>query len=126
MTELAPNLSVMAVCQPAVPVLAAASIMSHKSHNNSKLPSNIILIGGPIDTRVSPTKVNDYATDKEVHWFENNVVTMVPLNYKGFGREVYPGFLQLAGFMSMNMKRHIGEHVKLFQHLIKGDEDDVS
>jgi poly(3-hydroxybutyrate) depolymerase len=123
MTELSPNLTVMAVCQPAVPVSAAVSIMSAKNPNSSRIPDNLILLGGPIDTRVSPTKVNDYASDKEVHWFENNVITMVPLNYKGFGREVYPGFLQLAGFMSMNMKRHIGEHIKLFQHLIKGDED---
>lgn len=123
MTELAPHLTVMAVCQPAVPVAAAVSIMSAKNHNSSKIPSNVILIGGPIDARVSPTKVNDYASDKEVHWFENNVITMVPPNYKGFGREVYPGFLQLAGFMSMNMKRHIGEHIKLFNHLIEGDED---
>lgn len=123
MTELSPNLTVMAVCQPAVPVSAAVSIMSAKNPNSSRIPDNLVLIGGPIDARMSPTKVNDYASDKEVHWFENNVITMVPLNYKGFGREVYPGFLQLAGFMSMNMKRHIGEHIKLFQHLIEGDED---
>ncbi len=123
MTELSPNLTVMAVCQPAVPVSAAVSIMSAKNPNSSRRPDNLVLIGGPIDARMSPTKVNDYASDKEVHWFENNVITMVPLNYKGFGREVYPGFLQLAGFMSMNMKRHIGEHIKLFQHLIEGDED---
>ena len=123
MTELAPNLSVMAVCQPAVPVSAAIAIMSAKKPDSSKIPNNVILIGGPMDARISPTKVNDYASDKEIHWFENNVITMVPLNYKGFSREVYPGFLQLAGFMSMNMKRHIGEHIKLFQHLIEGDED---
>lgn len=123
MSELSPNLTVMAVCQPAVPVSSAVAIMSAKNPNSSKIPTNLILIGGPMDARISPTKVNDYAADKEIHWFENNVITMVPLNYKGFGREVYPGFLQLAGFMSMNMKRHVGEHLKLFQHLVEGDED---
>ncbi len=123
MSELSPNLTVMAVCQPAVPVSAAVAIMSTKNPTSSKIPSNIILIGGPIDARISPTKVNDYASNKEIQWFENNVISMVPLNYKGFGREVYPGFLQLAGFMSMNMKRHVGEHMKLFQHLVEGDED---
>lgn len=125
MSELSPNLTVMAVCQPAVPVSAAVAIMSAKKPNSSKIPSNLILIGGPMDARISPTKVNDFASNKEIHWFENNVITMVPLNYKGFGREVYPGFLQLAGFMSMNMKRHIGEHAKLFQHLVEGDDEEA-
>jgi poly(3-hydroxybutyrate) depolymerase len=123
MTKLAPNLSVMAVCQPAVPVAAAVAIMSAENPNSSILPSNMILIGGPIDTRISPTKVNNYAADKEIQWFENNVITRVPMNYPGFLREVYPGFLQLSGFMSMNMKRHVGEHIKLFQHLVIGDDD---
>ncbi len=123
MEKLAPNLSVLAVCQPAVPVSAAVAIMSSKDPKNPKIPSNLILIGGPIDARISPTKVNAYASDKEIQWFENNVITKVPINYPGFLREVYPGFLQLAGFMSMNMKRHVGEHMKLFQHLIAGDED---
>ena len=122
MTKLSPNLSVMAVCQPAVPVSAAVAIMSAEN-NNKNIPSNLILIGGPIDARKSPTKVNNYAASKEIHWFENNVITRVPINYPGYMREVYPGFLQLYGFMSMNMKRHIGEHVKLFQHLVAGDDD---
>jgi poly(3-hydroxybutyrate) depolymerase len=125
MKELAPNLSVMAVCQPAVPVSAAVAIMSADNHNSKYIPSNMILIGGPIDARKSPTKVNDYAANKEIQWFENNVITRVPINYPGYMREVYPGFLQLYGFMSMNMKRHIGEHMKLFQHLVKGDDDDI-
>ena len=123
MEKLAPNLSVLAVCQPAVPVSAAIAIMSSEDPKNSKIPSNLILIGGPIDPRISPTKVNMYASNKEIEWFENNVITKVPINYPGFLREVYPGFLQLAGFMSMNMKRHVGEHMKLFQHLIAGDND---
>jgi poly(3-hydroxybutyrate) depolymerase len=123
MQKLSPNLSVMAVCQPAVPVSAAIAIMSAENPQSSEIPINMILIGGPIDTRVSPTQVNLYASDKDIEWFENNVLTRVPINYPGFLREVYPGFLQLAGFMSMNMKRHIGEHMKLFQHLIVGDDD---
>jgi poly(3-hydroxybutyrate) depolymerase len=123
MEELAPNLNVMAVCQPAVPVSAAISIMSAENPNSRNVPNSMILIGGPIDARISPTEVNSYASNKEIHWFESNVITRVPINYPGFMREVYPGFLQLYGFMSMNMKRHIGEHVKLFEHLVKGDED---
>lgn len=123
MEKLSPNLSVMAVCQPAVPVSAAIAIMSAENPNSKHIPNNMILIGGPIDARKSPTKVNDYASSKEIHWFENNVITRVPINYPGYMREVYPGFLQLSGFMSMNMKRHMGEHMKLFQHLVVGDED---
>lgn len=125
MTKLSPNLSVMAVCQPAVPVSAAIAIMSSKNPTNESIPSNFILIGGPIDTRNSPNKINDYASSKEIQWFENNVITRVPINYPGYMREVYPGFLQLSGFMSMNMKRHVGEHIKLFEHLVKGDDDSV-
>ncbi len=123
MTELAPHLHVMAVCQPAVPVTAAISIMSSENHSNRNIPNSFTLIGGPIDARISPTEVNEYASNKEIHWFENNVITRVPINYPGYMREVYPGFLQLYGFMSMNMKRHLGEHAKLFQHLVVGDEE---
>ncbi|MGB4192161.1 MAG: polyhydroxyalkanoate depolymerase, partial [Rickettsiales bacterium] len=123
MGSLSPNLSVMAVCQPAVPVMAAISIMSAQNPKDPKIPTNVILLGGPIDSRISPTEVNNYAANKDIQWFEHNVISMVPLNYPGCGREVYPGFLQLAGFMSMNMKRHVGEHIKLFEHLIVGDED---
>lgn len=125
MTKLSPNLSVMAVCQPAVPVSAAIAIMSSKNPTSESIPSNFILIGGPIDTRNSPNKINDYASSKEIQWFENNVITRVPINYPGYMREVYPGFLQLSGFMSMNMKRHVGEHIKLFEHLVEGDDDSV-
>lgn len=123
MGSLSPNLSVMAVCQPAVPVMAATAIMSAQNPQDPKIPTNVILLGGPIDSRISPTEVNNYAANKDIQWFEHNVISMVPLNYPGCGREVYPGFLQLAGFMSMNMKRHVGEHIKLFEHLIVGDED---
>lgn len=123
MHKLGPNLHVLAVCQPSVPVIAAISIMS--SEGDMNLPKSMILIGGPIDTRVSPTSVNDFAQSKDIMWFENNVITRVPMNYPGYMREVYPGFLQLSGFMSMNMKRHVGEHLKLFKHLVVGDEDSV-
>ncbi|MEK6734813.1 MAG: polyhydroxyalkanoate depolymerase [Pseudomonadota bacterium] len=123
MKKLAPDLHVMAVCQPSVPVAAAVSIMSADNNNSKYIPNSMTLIGGPIDARESPTEVSSYASKNEIHWFENNVITRVPVNYPGYMREVYPGFLQLYGFMSMNMKRHMGEHLKLFDHLITGDED---
>lgn len=113
------NTHVMAVCQPAVPVLAAVSIMAAES--NPATPRSMILIGGPIDARKSPTQVNNFASRRSMNWFESNVITRVPINYPGFMRPVYPGFIQLAGFMAMNMQRHIGEHMKLFSHLIVGD-----
>ncbi len=125
MTKLAPDLNVMAVCQPAVPVSAAIAIMSADNPHSKHIPNSMILIGGPIDTRKSPTQVNNYAQNQDIKWFENNVITRVPINYPGYMREVYPGFLQLYGFMSMNMKRHVGEHIKLFQHLVVGDDDEA-
>lgn len=119
MRFLGPNLHVMAVCQPAVPVLAAVSLMSTK--NDPLLPKSMTLIGGPIDTRKNPTEVNKLAETRTYHWFENNVISKVPFNYPGFGRKVYPGFLQLTGFMSMNLDRHIDAHRQLFEHLVDGD-----
>lgn len=110
---------VMAVCQPAVPVLAAISLMS--AEGNPATPQSMILIGGPIDSRKSPTDVNDFASRRSMNWFESHVITRVPINYPGFMRPVYPGFIQLAGFMAMNMQRHVGEHMKLFTHLVVGD-----
>lgn len=123
MNKLGPNLNVLAVCQPCVPVAAAVALMS--AEGGTYLPSTMTLIGGPIDTRKSPTKVNDFAQSKDIMWFENSLITRVPMNYPGYMRQVYPGFLQLHGFMSMNMKRHLGEHIKLFKHLIVGDDDSV-
>ena len=116
---LGPNTHVMAVCQPSVPVLAAVAIMNARGDKNA--PKSMTLIGGPIDTRESPTEVNQLAKDKDLAWFEDNAVTTVPLNYPGFMREVYPGFLQLTGFMTMNLDKHIDAHVKLFNHLVEGD-----
>lgn len=112
---------IMAVCQPSVPVLAAVSLMA--ADNDKCQPPTMTLMGGPIDTRRNPTKVNELATSRPLSWFERNVVTNVPVRYPGFLRRVYPGFLQISGFMSMNMDRHIGAHMKLFEHLVVGDGD---
>ena len=112
---------VMAVCQPSVPVMAAAALMNEAK--DPCAPATMTLIGGPVDTRKAPTKVNQFAKEHELEWYETNVITRVPMNYPGFMRRVYPGFLQLTGFMSMNLERHVGEHVKLFQHLVQGDGD---
>lgn len=119
--KLGPDVHLMAVCQPAVPVLAAASIMA--AQKDPKCPASMTLIGGPIDTRINPTKVNELAETKSLEWFKQHVITRVPFNYPGFMRRVYPGFIQLTGFMQMNLDRHIGEHMKLFQHLVEGDGD---
>ena len=113
--------NVMAICQATVPVLSAVSILSEEK--DDRAPANMILIGGPIDARRSPTEVNMFAENKKMDWFESHVVTRVPVNHPGYMRSVYPGFLQLSGFLSMNMQRHIGEHVKLFNHLVIGDDD---
>ena len=121
---LGPNVHVMAVCQPAVPVLAAVSIMGANQDPNA--PRSMTLIGGPIDTREAPTEVNRTATERPMSWFEQNVVTRVPGNYPGFMRRVYPGFLQLTGFMTLNLERHIGAHVDLYKHLVQGDGESVS
>lgn len=113
------DVHLLAVCQPAVPVLAAAAILG--AEKSAYAPRSMILIGGPIDTRQSPTEVNSMATERSMYWFATNVITRVPANYAGVMRRVYPGFLQLTGFMAMNLKRHVGEHVNLFRHLISGD-----
>lgn len=119
--HLGPNTHVLAVCQPSVPVLAAVSLMSED--DDYCVPVSMTLMGGPIDTRENPTEVNDLAQDKPIEWFEKNVCTQVPVNYPGFMRKVYPGFMQLSGFMSMNMERHVGAHLDLFNHMIEGDGD---
>lgn len=118
---LGPDTHILAVCQPSVPVVAAVSLMNEM--DPASAPRSMTLMGGPIDTRENPTAVNRTATERPISWFEQNVVTRVPANYPGFMRKVYPGFLQLTGFMTMNLERHIGEHLKLFQHLVQGDGD---
>lgn len=112
---------ILAVCQPSVPVLAAVSIMA--ANQDPRQPSSMVLMGGPIDTRINPTKVNQVATDKPMSWFETSVINTVPYVHAGRGRRVYPGFLQLQGFMSLNPERHVGEHLKLFDNMVKGDGD---
>jgi len=112
---------VIAVCQPAVPVLAAVSLM--EADDDPYVPISMTLMGGPIDTRVNPTAVNKLAERRGIDWFRRNVITKVPFPNAGFMRDVYPGFLQLNGFMSLNLDRHIQAHRDLFLNLVKGDGD---
>jgi poly(3-hydroxybutyrate) depolymerase len=112
---------VLAVCQPSVPVLAAVSLMAEDK--DPRQPSSLVLMGGPIDTRINPTKVNEVATTKPLSWFEAHVIQTVPFVHPGRGRRVYPGFLQLQGFMSLNPERHVGEHLNLFHNMVRGDGD---
>jgi poly(3-hydroxybutyrate) depolymerase len=115
------NVHVVAVCQPSVPVLAAVSVM--EAAKDPFVPTSMTLMGGPIDTRRNPTAVNDLAAEKGIDWFRNNVITKVPFPHPGFMRDVYPGFLQLTGFVSMNLDRHMDAHKRLFSNLVKGDGD---
>lgn len=116
---LGPDVHVIAVCQPSVPVLAAVALM--EADNDPKLPRSMTLMGGPIDTRISPTAVSKIAVEKGLDWFRQNLVMTVPFPHPGVGREVYPGFLQLSGFMSMNIERHMDAHREFFMHLVEGD-----
>ncbi|PLP56204.1 polyhydroxyalkanoate depolymerase [Mesorhizobium loti] len=119
--ELGPDTHVMAVCQPSVPVLAAVALM--EARGDRFAPATMTLMGGPIDTRSNPTAVNLLAEEKGIDWFRDNVVMQAPWPVPGFGRDVYPGFLQLSGFMSMNLDRHIIAHKDFFMHLVKNDGD---
>ncbi|NBW00693.1 MAG: polyhydroxyalkanoate depolymerase [Betaproteobacteria bacterium] len=116
---LSPDLNVISVCQPTVPVLAAVSLMA--TEQDPAVPRTIIMMGGPIDARKSPTSVNNLATEKPFHWFENHVIYNVPYKYPGYLRKVYPGFLQHAGFVAMNPGRHLTSHYDYYLQLIKGD-----
>lgn len=118
---LGPDVHVISVCQPTVPVLAAISLMA--SDKDPLLPKTMTMMGGPIDPRKSPTQVNNLATEKPFSWFENTVIYSVPANYPGYGRKVYPGFLQHAGFVAMNPDRHAQSHWDFYQHLLKGDDE---
>lgn len=109
----------LAVCQPSVPALAAAAVMSAAKHPNR--PRTLTMMGGPVDTREAPTSVNNLATQRPFAWFERNVIATVPYLYPGAGRSVYPGFLQLAGFMSMNLGSHLMSHWEMYKHLVQGD-----
>ena len=118
-TMLSPDLHVMSVCQPTVPVLAAVSLMA--SEGTEATPKSMIIMGGPIDTRRNPTSVNDLATQKSLEWFVNHVIYTVPSRYPGYLRKVYPGFLQHAGFVAMNPNRHLTSHYDYYLQLIQGD-----
>ena len=119
--ELGPDTNLMAVCQPSVPALAAVAVM--EKHGDPMVPLTMTLMGGPIDTRINPTAVNQLAQEKPIEWFENNVIMNVPWPLPGVGRAVYPGFLQLSGFMSMNLDRHVIAQKDFFVHLVEGDGD---
>ncbi len=119
--ELGGDTHVIAVCQPSVPVIAAAALM--EADDDPYAPTSMILIGGPIDTRVNPTAVNALAQKRGIDWFRSHVITKVPFPNPGFLRDVYPGFLQLNGFVSMNLDKHIEAHKQLFLNLVRGDGD---
>ena len=119
--HLGGDVHVFAVCQPSVPVLAAVALM--EQDGDDCVPHSLVLAGGPVDTRVSPTAVNKLAERKGTDWFRRNVTTTVPWPNMGFGRPVYPGFLQLTGFMTMNLDRHVKAHKDLFLNLVRGDGD---
>jgi polyhydroxyalkanoate depolymerase len=118
---IGPGAHVIAVCQPCVAVLIAAAVMA--AAGNPAQPHSMTLMAGPIDTRVNPTKVNELAQSKPMDWFEQNLIATVPARYPGGGRRVYPGFVQLAAFMSMNIDRHLKAHRELYQHLVNGETE---
>jgi len=122
--HLGPDVHVMAVCQPAVPVMAAVSLMA--AHDDSHQPRSMILMGGPIDTRANPTKVNEFAKRQSLASLRRTVITHVPVPYQGMMRRVYPGFMQLSGFVSMNLDRHVKAHVDMFRNLVKGDGESAA
>ena len=114
----------LAVCQPSVPAFAATAVMN--AAKNPWRPKTLTMMGGPIDTREAPTAVNTLATQRPHSWFQQNVIATVPMIYPGAGRKVYPGFLQLAGFMTMNLGSHLVSHWEMFKHLVVGDEESAS
>jgi polyhydroxyalkanoate depolymerase len=116
---IGPGAHIVAVCQPCVAALIAVAVMAQAG--NPAQPSSMTLMAGPIDPRVNPTKVNKLAQSKPMEWFEKNLIATVPLRYAGAGRRVYPGFVQLAAFMTMNIDRHIKAHRDLYDNLVKGE-----
>ena len=118
--HIGPEVNVISVCQPTVPVLAAVSLMASRGEAT---PRTMTMMGGPIDARKSPTAVDNLAMTKSHSWFENNVIYRVPQNYPGAGRPVYPGFLQHSGFIAMNPERHLKSHYDYFRDLLRGDEE---
>ncbi|MEP0392855.1 MAG: polyhydroxyalkanoate depolymerase [Erythrobacter sp.] len=110
----------LAVCQPSVPAFAATALMNQRG--SKATPATLTMMGGPIDTRESPTTVNDHAMNRPIEWFRQSVIATVPMQYRGAGRKVYPGFMQLSAFMSMNLQNHMMSHYEMFKHLTAGDE----
>ncbi|MDD2860132.1 MAG: polyhydroxyalkanoate depolymerase [Acidiphilium sp.] len=119
MREIGPGAHVVAVCQPAVAVLAATALMAEA--DDTATPRSMTLMGGPIDTRRNPSKVNALAKTRDIAWFRKNLISMVPARYAGAGRAVYPGFMQLASFVSMNLDRHIAAHLRQFRAILTED-----
>ncbi len=119
---IGPDVNVISVCQPTVPVLAAVSLMAT---HGEPTPKAMVMMGGPIDARKSPTAVNDLAINRSHEWFESNVIYRVPPNFPGAGRRVYPGFMQYTGFVAMNPDRHVNSHWDYFLDLVRGDEESV-
>ena len=122
--EIGPRPHMLAVCQPCVPALAAVAIMAEAG--NPAQPRTMTLMGGPVDTRIAPTAVNELATSKSYDWFERNLISRVPMRYAGHGRRVYPGFLQLTAFMAMNLARHSSQHRALYQFLADGQAGEAA
>jgi poly(3-hydroxybutyrate) depolymerase len=118
------DLHTLGVCQPSVPLIAAVALM--EAQDNPHLPASMTLMGGPVDTRRSPTKVNLLAQERGSEWFRRNCICTVPYSYAGVGRDVYPGFLQLTGFLAMNIDRHVSAHFDFFDHLVTGDGDSAT
>ena len=118
LARLGPEVHLVAVCQPSVPALAATALLAAAGR---AAPRSLVLMGGPIDTRTGVTKVNEFAGAHSRRWFEQMLIQTVPPPYPGFGRRVYPGFMQLSGFMGMNLDRHVGAHLRMFEHLVTGD-----
>ncbi len=119
--KMGPGSHVLAVCQPSVPAYAAVALMN--ADKNLSAPKTLTMMGGPVDTREAPTAVNTLATERPYAWFQRNVIATVPMIYPGAGRKVYPGFLQLAGFMTMNLGSHLVSHWEMFKHLVVGDDE---
>ncbi|HRO11443.1 polyhydroxyalkanoate depolymerase [Amaricoccus sp.] len=115
------RIAVMAVCQPGIPAMVASALMSMQG--NSRRPASLVLMGSPMDVARNPKQPNELAQQRSLAWFENNVVVLVPWPKPGYSRRVYPGFLQLTGFLSMNLNRHVDAHVEQFRKLVQGDGD---
>jgi poly(3-hydroxybutyrate) depolymerase len=118
--KIGPGAHMVAVCQPCVAALVAVSVMAQGQHPAQ--PRSMTLMAGPIDARINPTKVNELAQSRDIGWFEKHLIARVPARYEGGGRRVYPGFVQLAAFMSMNIERHVKAHQELYEQLAKGEE----